>query len=184
MQCSKCHNEIDESRFPDLAFCPYCGAPPIKKKNAPQLTFCPYCGKELKEATPFCPQCGKQLPDEYSAEKDSDAGEAVTHQHHDILTEGKEFLGNTAGAIKRSFGRERKVRKLYEQWAEHSDLPEDEVTTLETQIHHTPKSRYYQEEEENYESLPRHRQQMPILYILLALAVLIIVAGLILLLTR
>jgi ribosomal protein L32 len=182
MQCQQCHKDIDEARFKGLAFCPYCGATTAKKQKAPQLSFCPYCGKELKEATPFCPQCGKQLPDDYSAEE-GESPEA--HQHHDILTESKEFLGHTAEAIRRNIGKERKVRKLYEQWAEHSDLPEEELANLETEIHHqAPKSRYLYEEEGNYETFSKRPQQMPILYIMLALAVLIIITGIILLVTN
>ncbi len=182
MQCRECHKDIDETRFKGLAFCPYCGASTAKQKKALRLAFCPFCGKELKEAAPFCPQCGKKLPDNYSSEE----GETVAPgQHHDILAESKEFLDHTAGAIRRNIGKERKVRKLYEQWAEHSDLPEEELANIETEIHHqAPKSRYLYEEEANYETFSKRRQQMPILYILLALAVLIIVAGVILLLTR
>ncbi|UCG54135.1 MAG: hypothetical protein JSV32_05930, partial [Dehalococcoidia bacterium] len=36
-----------------------------------------------------------------------------------------------AKTIKNTFGRERKIRKLYKQWTEFSDLPPEEIPSVE-----------------------------------------------------
>ena len=101
MKCQSCGKEIDRSVFPG------------------ELTFCPYCGDKLEAAANFCPRCGKKL----SAAKAKEGGE------------DKDFLEDTAKTIARkirnTFGRERKIKKLYQQWAEFSDLPPEEVPTID-----------------------------------------------------
>lgn len=118
MKCPSCNKDIDESIFsPDLTFCPYCG----EKLEVTRLQFCPYCGKKLTEQTSFCPHCGKKL--------------ALTEKRPDGEQLVKDFIGEkaktVAKAIRNTFGRERKIKKLYQQWAEFSNLPPEEVPTIE-----------------------------------------------------
>ena len=126
MKCQSCGKEIDESLFsPDLTYCPYCG----QELESVRLQFCPYCSQKLAAQTNFCPHCGKNL----SFAETKPAGDEHT---------GKEFLEVTsktiekkaktiAWSIRNAFGRERKIRKLYQQWAEYSELPPEEVPSIE-----------------------------------------------------
>ena len=116
MKCQSCGKEIDRSVFPgELTFCPYCG----DKLSEAKMQFCHYCGDKLEAAANFCPRCGKKL----SAVKAKEGGEE------------KDFLEDTAKTIARkirnTFGHERKIKKLYQQWAEFSDLPPEEVPTID-----------------------------------------------------
>ncbi len=49
--------------------------------------------------------------------------------------EGKDILEDAARSVARTirntFSRERKVRKLYQQWTEFADLPPDEVPSFD-----------------------------------------------------
>ena len=120
MKCQSCGKDIDKSAFPgELVFCPYCG----DKLNTGKMQFCPYCGQKLEAAANFCPHCGKKL------------ASATTKTGGTGGEESKDFLEDAAKSIARgirnTFGRERKVRKLYQQWAEFSDLPPEEVPSID-----------------------------------------------------
>jgi len=155
MKCPSCANEIDESLFPaGLVFCPYCGTK-LPAGGQDRISFCPYCGQKLDSPTNFCPHCGQQLVA---------AGPAPPAKH-----EGKEFIGRATGALKRTFGHERKVRKLYRQWAAYADLPPEEIAKIEQTTLSTPPSE------------ARSQQSIPILYILLGAAVLFFIVGVVLL---
>jgi len=122
MKCPSCGKDIDESRFsPDLTYCPYCGQDLKAVGETGRLLFCPYCGQELSAQTNFCPHCGKKLT----------LAEKPTGQ-----LRGKAFIERTAKpiakAIRNTFGRERKIRKLYNQWAEYAQLPPDEIPSMDT----------------------------------------------------
>jgi predicted amidophosphoribosyltransferase len=122
MKCLSCQREIDKSLFPeDLIYCPYCGQEMGSASIGEKLQFCPYCGKKLTQQTSFCPHCGKKL----SREGKKPEGE------QDV----RDFIGEqaktVAKAIRNTFGRERKIKKLYEQWSEFSNLPPEEVPTIE-----------------------------------------------------
>lgn len=127
MKCPSCDRDIDESVFPPgLAYCPFCGQElkPVSEDKA-QLLFCPYCGQRLSDQTTFCPHCGKKL---ILAETKLDI--------HDIQQMGKDFIEKKAKpiakAIRNKFGRERKTRKLYQQWAEYDALPPEEIPSMDT----------------------------------------------------
>jgi predicted amidophosphoribosyltransferase len=121
MKCPSCAKDIDESRFSlTLVYCPYCGQELKAAGEAGRLLFCPYCGQELSAQTNFCPHCGKEL---LPAEKPA------------WQPRGKAFIERTAKpiakAIRNTFGRERKIRKLYQQWAEFSNLPPEEIPSMD-----------------------------------------------------
>ena len=116
MKCQSCGKEIDRSAFPgELTFCPYCGG----KLSEATMQFCPYCGQKLEAQANFCPHCGKKL---------ASAGVKAGGEEKDFL---EDTARSIAKKIRNSFGRERKIRKLYQQWAEFSDLPPEEVPTVD-----------------------------------------------------
>ena len=124
MKCPSCGKVIDESRFSaDLTYCPHCGQDMKTASNARRLQFCPYCGQKLSAQTNFCPQCGKKLILEEQPTK------------RKIYQTSIAFIERTtkpiAKAIRDTFGRERKIRKLYEQWAEFSSLPPEEIPSMD-----------------------------------------------------
>jgi DNA-directed RNA polymerase subunit RPC12/RpoP len=121
MKCPSCGKDIDESRFSkDLTYCPYCRQNLKAAGETGRLLFCPYCGQELSAQTNFCPHCGKKL---LSDEKPTGQPRV------------KAFIERTAKpiakAIRNTFGRERKVRKLYKQWSEFSNLPPEEIPSMD-----------------------------------------------------
>jgi len=121
MKCPGCGKVIDEDRFsPDLTYCPHCGQDMKTAGDSNRLLFCPYCGQKLSAQTNFCPHCGKKLIlDEKPAER----------------TISETLIERTAKpiakAIRNTFGRERQIRKLYKQWAEFSDLPPEEIPSMD-----------------------------------------------------
>ena len=129
MKCLNCSREIDKSLFSeDLTYCPYCGEEMGSASIGEKLQFCPYCGKKLSEQTNFCPHCGKKL----SHAKGKPDGEQLVRDFIEEKAKTVEDKAKTvAKAIRNTFGRERKIRKLYQQWAEFSDLPPEEVPTIE-----------------------------------------------------
>ncbi|MFC1865915.1 zinc ribbon domain-containing protein [Chloroflexota bacterium] len=131
MKCLNCSREIDKALFPeDLTYCPYCGEEMGSASIGVKLQFCPYCGKKLTEQTNFCPHCGKKL---FSAGSKSDSYNI--NNIKDIQQASKDFIDNKAKPLAKKvrsiFGRERKVKKLYEQWAEFSELPPEEVPSID-----------------------------------------------------
>lgn len=119
MKCHSCGKEIDESSFSTgLTYCPYCG----HELEAARLQFCPYCGQKLAAQTNFCPHCGKKL--------------ALAKKKPIVEQTVKDFIEERAKpiakAIRNTLGRERKVKKLYQQWAEFSNLPPEEIPSMDT----------------------------------------------------
>ncbi len=162
MKCPHCDNEIDESRFPaGLSFCPYCGdSLPPGEQEEDKLLFCPYCGQELFAHTQYCPHCGKELAPTAPAP----APDATTPKLH----ETKEFIGRAASSIRGTFSKDRKIKKLYKQWAEHSGLPPEELAALEqAALEKTPADK-------------SQKQNLQIIYLAAAAAVLFIVVAILL----
>ncbi|MFA5629233.1 MAG: zinc ribbon domain-containing protein [Dehalococcoidales bacterium] len=127
MICSSCGKEIDKKRFPaNITFCPYCGDELHDSEDPNALQFCPYCGEKLIIQSKFCPHCGKKLL----------AGESPAPAPR--KPEGKSFIEQTAKpvieSLKESFGPERKMRKLYKQWIEYSNLPPEEIPSINKDI--------------------------------------------------
>lgn len=121
MKCPACGNVIDEARFSaDLTYCPHCGQDIKSSADASRLQFCPYCGQKLESLTNFCPNCGKKL--------------VIDKKPAGQLT-NVSFIERTAKpiakAIRNTFGHERQIRKLYQQWAEYSDLPQEEIPSID-----------------------------------------------------
>jgi len=136
MECPKCGEYIDRSMFAsDVAYCPYCGQD-LKTPPPPvNLSYCPYCGQELIQGALYCPRCGKKLAIK-SRKKDS-FGYAPSEKD-EIYTEKKpSVLKKGAGSVTRFltylFSSERKMRRLYGQWAEYADLSPEEIKALEAQ---------------------------------------------------
>jgi len=130
MKCLNCNRDIDKSLFPeDLTYCPYCGQEMGTASIGERLQFCPYCGKKLSEQTSFCPHCGKKL---LSLTGGKPNGEQLARDFIEEKVKSVEEKTKTvAMAIRNTFGRERKVKKLYKQWAEFSNLPPEEIPTME-----------------------------------------------------
>jgi len=129
MKCLNCNREIDKSLFSeDLIYCPYCGQEMGSASIGEKLQFCPYCGKKLTEQTSFCPHCGKKLA---FAEGKADGEQLVKDFIQEKAKTVEEKAKTVAKAIRNTFGRERKIKKLYKQWAEFSNLPPEEVPTIE-----------------------------------------------------
>ena len=125
MKCPSCNKDIDESIFsPDLTFCPYCG----EKLEVTGLQFCPYCGQKLTTRSNFCPHCGKKLS---LSDRRPDGEQLVKDFIQEKAKTVEEKAKTAAKAIRNTFGRERKIKKLYQQWAEFSNLPPEEVPTIE-----------------------------------------------------
>ena len=122
MTCSACGKEIDKSRFPsNITFCPYCGEELHDANEANVMQFCPYCGEKLIIQANFCPHCGNKL---------LVMGKTMSTQK----VEHKDFIEHTAkpviNTLKETFGPERKMRKLYKQWVDFSNLPPEEIPEI------------------------------------------------------
>ncbi len=126
MKCLNCSREINRALFPeDLTYCPYCGQELGTASIGERLQFCPYCGQKLVTRANFCPHCGKKL-----------LLSGTKFDIHDIQKIGKDFIDKKAKpiakAIRNKFGRERNIKKLYQQWAEFSDLSPEEIPSIDT----------------------------------------------------
>jgi hypothetical protein len=71
-----------------------------------------------------------------------------------------------ARSLKGRFGRERKIKKLFQHWAEYDQLPPDEIPSVETMGKVSEEG-----------GIRKQRPQR--LYILLALAAIVLIAGII-----
>jgi uncharacterized Zn finger protein (UPF0148 family) len=136
--------------------CPHCGNEIDESRFPAGLSFCPYCGDSLpageqeEDKLLFCPYCGQEL-----------FARTMYCPHC-----GKELAPAEATASK-----DRKIKKLYKQWAEHSDLPPEELAALEQAALEAPPVEANQ------------KQNLWVMYLVLAAAVIIIFVGIILLVT-
>ncbi len=122
MKCSSCGKDIDRSRFPsNITFCPYCGDELRNADEANAMQFCPYCGERLIIQANFCPHCGKKL---LTTQKSASVEK----------TKPQAFIEHAAKPVIESLndnlGPERKLRKLYKQWVEFSNLPPEEIPEI------------------------------------------------------
>ncbi len=107
MKCSSCGKDIDRSRFPsNITFCPYCGDELRNADEANAMQFCPYCGERLIIQANFCPHCGKKL--------------LTTQKSASVEKTKPQAFIEHAG----------KLRKLYKQWVEYSNLPPEEIPEI------------------------------------------------------
>jgi primosomal protein N' len=121
MKCPACGNVIDKARFSsDLTYCPHCGQDIKAAADTSRLHFCPYCGQKLASLTNFCPHCGKKLILEKKP--------AGHHARESLIERTAKPITKV---IRNTFGRERQIRKLYKQWAEFSNLPQEEIPSME-----------------------------------------------------
>ncbi len=126
MKCASCGKEIDPSRFPsNITFCPFCGDELHSEDDANAMLFCPYCGEKLIIHASFCPHCGKKLLIQGKAAS-SGGGEARAK----IQQAAKPVIES----IKENIGPERRMRKLYKQWIEYSNLPPEEIPSINKDI--------------------------------------------------
>ncbi|MDD5604883.1 MAG: zinc ribbon domain-containing protein [Dehalococcoidales bacterium] len=137
MECPKCGEHIDRAMFAsDVTFCPYCGQDLNDIQPSINLAYCPYCGQELVPGALFCPKCGKKLAvkskrkerpqalsNNFQVYSDQPAGSSGFKQIADKITRFLTYL----------FSSERKMRRLYGQWAEYADLSPEEIQALEAQ---------------------------------------------------
>ncbi len=148
MKCPNCDKDL--SAFSQgSAYCPYCGQA-LGGQDTNRLLFCPYCGQELTATADFCPHCGKNLAPTKAKPPFRPERVAVT----------------IARSIKGRFGRERKIKKLFQHWAEYDQLPPDEIPSVETLGKISGGG-----------AVKKGRPQR--LYILLGLAAIVLVAGII-----
>lgn len=148
MKCPNCGKDL--SAFSQgSAYCPYCGQA-LGDQDTNRLLFCPYCGQELTAAAEFCPHCGKNLVPAKAKPPFRPERVAVT----------------IARSIKGRFGRERKIKKLFQHWAEYDQLPPEEVPSVEA-LGKISRG----------ETIKKGRPRS--LYILLGLAAIVLVAGII-----
>ena len=119
MKCPSCGRDL--SAFsPDSPFCPYCGQG-LESKASAEVHFCPHCGRELSEQFAFCPHCGRGLLSVQTKPGDYQKG----------VYSARRMAKSTVKAISNLFSNRRKKRKLYQQWAEFSELPPDEVPSMD-----------------------------------------------------
>jgi predicted RNA-binding Zn-ribbon protein involved in translation (DUF1610 family) len=119
VKCPSCGRDL--SAFsPDSAFCPYCGQG-LKPKDSAEVHFCPHCGQEISGQFAFCPHCGKGLL----------SAQTKPRGYHDGLGFTRRMAKSAVKAIINLFSKRRKKRKLYQQWAEFSELPPDEVPSMD-----------------------------------------------------
>ncbi|MBN1369619.1 MAG: zinc ribbon domain-containing protein [Dehalococcoidaceae bacterium] len=136
MDCPKCGEYIDRSIFAsDVTYCPYCGQD-LKAPPPPvNLSYCPYCGQELVQGALYCPRCGKKLA--IKARKKDIPQYTPLEKYEDYGEKKPSALKNGVDSITRFltylFSSERKMRRLYGQWAEYADLSPEEIKALEAQ---------------------------------------------------
>ncbi|MEE8194426.1 MAG: zinc ribbon domain-containing protein [Dehalococcoidales bacterium] len=148
MKCPNCSKDL--SAFSQgSAYCPYCGQA-LGDQDTNRLLFCPYCGQELSAPADFCPHCGKNL--------------VPTKAKPPFRPE--RVAATIARSLKGRFGRERKIKKLFQHWAEYDQLPPDEIPSVETMGKVSEEG-----------GIRKQRPQR--LYILLALAAIVLIAGII-----
>ncbi len=136
MECPKCGEYVDRSMFDsDVTFCPFCGQ---NLKAAPppvNLSYCPFCGQELIPGARFCPDCGKKLA--VKTKKKSHAEYHAPSEDYEEHYTGPSFFQKSVDKITKfftyAFGPQRKMRRLYGQWAEYADLSPEEIQALEAQ---------------------------------------------------
>jgi DNA-directed RNA polymerase subunit RPC12/RpoP len=126
MKCSACGKDIDRSRFPsNITFCPFCGDELHDAHEDNAMQFCPYCGEKLIIQSSFCPYCGKKLLIRYGnvSSKKMEARTFIEHAAKPVVR-----------SIKENLGPERKMRKLYKQWVEYSNLPPGQISSIDKDI--------------------------------------------------
>lgn len=149
MKCPNCGKDL--SVFSSgSAYCPYCGQA-LGGQDTNRLLFCPYCGQELLAQADFCPHCGKNL--------------APTKKLKPSLRPERVAV-TIARSVRGRFGRERKIKKLYQHWAEYDQLPPEEIPSVETLGRMS-----------EGEKIKKYRPQR--LYILLGVAAIVLIAGII-----
>lgn len=120
----------------DVTYCPYCGQDLEYTPPPVNLAYCPYCGQELIPGALFCPRCGKKLAIR-SKKRERSAPPANTYQAYGDEPSNPSWFKRTANNVTRfltyMFSSERKMRRLYGQWAEYADLSPEEIQALETQ---------------------------------------------------
>jgi len=136
MECPKCGEYIDRSMFAaDVTYCPYCGQD-LKAPPPPvNLSYCPYCGQELVQGALYCPRCGKKLA--IKARKKESSQYTPLEKYEDYGEKKPSALKSGVDSVTRFltylFSSERKMRRLYGQWAEYADLSPEEIKALEAQ---------------------------------------------------
>jgi hypothetical protein len=93
----------------------------LESKASTEVHFCPHCGRELSEQFAFCPHCGRGLR----------PAETKPRGYQDGLGFTRRIAKSAAKATINLFSSRRKKRKLYQQWAEFSELPPDEVPSMD-----------------------------------------------------
>jgi DNA-directed RNA polymerase subunit RPC12/RpoP len=126
MKCSSCGKDIDKTRSPsDITFCPYCGDELHDEHEENAMQFCPYCGEKLIIQASFCPHCGnKLLP----------GGRSTASKRIEAKTFIEQAAKPIVDSIKDNLGPERKMKKLYKQWVAYSNLPPEQIPSIDKDI--------------------------------------------------
>jgi len=101
----------------------------------------------------FCPNCGKEIP----IVKEPEA-ETAGHKEHEIIDRATSVIKNT-------FSQDRKKMKLYRQWVEHAGLPQDDIPRIAEEAPEAPA----------IERRRGQRQQIPMVYIVLGVAIILFI---------
>ncbi|AKG53740.1 hypothetical protein DGWBC_1085 [Dehalogenimonas sp. WBC-2] len=103
-----------------------------------RVSFCPSCGKGLSAPFDYCPSCGVDLSNvreakqpEMIAAPPSAPGEVAASKT------ARSPLPARSVNEERQIITDPKLKKLYKQWAVHSDLPEDALPIMEHPRHVT-----------------------------------------------
>ncbi|ADJ26083.1 hypothetical protein Dehly_0778 [Dehalogenimonas lykanthroporepellens BL-DC-9] len=127
--CTRCRTNIDTAvAGGDVKFCPNCGnrlfSPPPEHKTV----YCPGCGKPLSAPFDFCPGCGTELTGGKST------GGYVSPEDYpptpaELETARKGFVDTSYEP--KQVVTDPKLKKLYKQWSEYADLPEEALPVME-----------------------------------------------------
>ncbi|MEN8614365.1 zinc ribbon domain-containing protein [Dehalogenimonas sp. THU2] len=134
--CARCHTSIDTaaSSVP-TKFCPNCGnkleTPPAANPRS-RASFCPSCGKGLSAPFDYCPSCGVPLsgPQE-SIRMEMPEETPPTPAEIAAAKKAPAAIASSAPGEERQIITDPKLKKLYKQWAAHSDLPEEAMPVME-----------------------------------------------------
>ena len=121
------------------------------------MPYCPNCGNKVIDEMRFCPQCGNKLVTSKAGFTD-----ITDTKGYDYTTETKAEKPEPVS------GHGIKKSKLYKQWMEHADLPDEEIPSEKTPYRGTPVR------------VEKNKSPSNIMYLLLGITIIILFVGLVL----
>lgn len=125
------------------------------------MPYCPNCGNKVIDEMLFCPQCGNKLVTPKAGFTD-----ITDTKIYDYTIETKAEKPEPISSHRT------KKSKLYKQWTEYADLPDEEIPSKKT-----PRRGMPVREEKN-------KSSSRVLYLLLGITILILCVGLVLLIMK